>query len=162
MPRRLPPLNALKAFEAAARSENFTRAAAELGVSQAAVSQHVKSLETELGVKLFAREDNRLLVTTTGREYLAVVRDALDRIAVGTDRLLQRRASSVLTVSTSPDFGAKWLVRRLGRFTATCPDIELRISSSARQVDLIAEQVDLAVRHGDGQWVGLDAVALCQ
>src|SRR5258705_3343168 len=107
MPRRLPPLNALRAFEAAARSENFTRAAEELGVSQAAVSQQVKSLEATLGVKLFARDGKRLVITNAGRDYLLIVRDALDRIAVGTDHLLRRQPSSVLSVSTSPDFGAK-------------------------------------------------------
>jgi DNA-binding transcriptional LysR family regulator len=94
-------LNALRAFEAAARSGNFTRAAEALGVSQAAVSQHVKALEATLGVKLFARDGKRLVITDAGQEYLAVVRDALDRIAVGTDRLLQRQASSVLAVTTT-------------------------------------------------------------
>jgi LysR family transcriptional regulator, glycine cleavage system transcriptional activator len=161
MTRRLPPLNAVRAFEAAARNENFSHAAIELGVSQAAVSQHVKSLEAALRLKLFARDGKRLVITNAGQEYLTVIRDALDRIAVGTDRLLQTRPSSVLAVSTSPDFGAKWLVHRLGRFTAAYPEIDLRVSSTTKQVDLIAEQVDLAIRHGDGHWAGLDAVALC-
>jgi predicted transcriptional regulator len=89
MPRHLPPSNALRAFEAAARSENFTRAAEELGVSQAAVSQQVKGPEATLDVRLFTRGGRRLLITGAGREYLSVVRDALDRIAVGTDRLLE-------------------------------------------------------------------------
>jgi LysR family transcriptional regulator, glycine cleavage system transcriptional activator len=161
MPRRLPPLNALKAFEVAARSENFTRAAEELGVSQVAVSQQVKSLEATLGLKLFAREGRRLVITGAGEQYLAVVRDALDRIAVGTDRLLQNRSSSILTVSTSPDFGAKWLVHRLGRVAAAHPKIDLRVSTTTKQVELIADHVDLAIRHGDGHWAGLDAVPLC-
>src|SRR3982074_1859432 len=116
MPRRLPQLNALKAFEAAARHVSFTHAAAELCVTQGAVSHQVKALETELGIKLFNRERQRLIITDAGREYLAVVRDALDRIAGGTQRVLQRQNSGVLTVSTSPDFAAKWLVYRLGRF----------------------------------------------
>ena len=116
MLRRLPPLNALKAFEAAARSESFTRAAEELSVTQAAVSQQVKALESTLGLTLFNRERQRLVITEAGREYLGVVRDALDRIALGTDRLVQRQSSGALTVSTSPDFAAKWLVHRLGRF----------------------------------------------
>src|SRR5499426_4539370 len=161
MLRRLPALNALKSFEAAARHESFTRAAEELCVTQGAVSHQVKALEEELGVKLFNRERQRLLITNAGREYLAVIRDALDRIAVGTDRLLQDRPSSVLVVSTSPDFGAKWLVHRLGRFTAAYPEVDLRVSTTTSQVDLIAEHVDLAIRHGDGHWVGLDAVPLC-
>jgi LysR family transcriptional regulator, glycine cleavage system transcriptional activator len=162
MPRRLPPLNALKVFEVAARCANFTRAAQELGVSQAAVSQHVKALEASLGLKLFTRDGKRLVITRAGRQYLAIVGDALDRIAVGTDRLLHRKPASILSVSTSPDFGAKWLVHRLGRFTAAYPEIDLRVSTTDRQVDLIAEHVDLAIRHGDGHWAGLDAIALCQ
>src|SRR5436853_1418142 len=161
MLRRLPPLNALKAFEAAARSESFTRAAEELNVTQGAVSHQVKALEEILGVKLFNRERQRLVITEAGREYLAVVRDALDRIAVGTERLVQRQTSGVLTVSTSPDFAAKWLVHRLGRFAEAHPDIDLRVSATMHHVDFTREEVDLAIRHGDGNWPGLDVVRLC-
>src|SRR6202051_3915310 len=128
MPRRLPPLNDTRSFEAAARHESFTRAAEELCVTQGAVSHQVKALEETLGVKLFNRERQRLVITEAGREYLAVVRDALDRIAVGTERLVQRQTSGVLTVSTSPDFAAKWLVHRLGRFAEAHPSIDLAIS----------------------------------
>ena len=106
MVRRLPPLNGLKAFEAAARSESFTRAAEELNVTQGAVSHQVKALEDTLGLKLFHRERQRLILTDAGRDYLTVIRDALDRIAVGTERLMRRQESGVLTVSTSPDFAA--------------------------------------------------------
>ena len=116
MLRRLPPLNALKAFEAAARHESFTRAADELCVTQGAVSHQVKALEATLGLKLFNRERQRLVITEAGRDYLAVLRDAFDRIALGTARVVQRQSSGVLTVSTSPDFAAKWLVNRLGHF----------------------------------------------
>jgi LysR family glycine cleavage system transcriptional activator len=161
MLRRLPPLNALKAFEAAARSESFTRAAEELNVTQGAVSHQVKALEATLGIKLFNRERQRLLITQAGQEYLAVVRDALDRIAVGTERLVQRQTSGVLTVSTSPDFAAKWLVPRLGRFSETHSDIDLRVSAATQYADFAREDVDLAVRHGDGNWPGLDVVRLC-
>jgi len=160
MLRRLPPLNALKAFEAAARHESFTRAAEELCVTQGAVSHQVKALEAELGIRMFNRERQRLIITEAGREYLGVVRDALDRIAVGTQRLVQRQSTRVLTVSTSPDFAAKWLVHRLGRFGATHPDVDLRISAAMHHVDFAREDVDLAVRHGDGNWSGLDAVRL--
>src|SRR3977135_1779172 len=160
MLRRLPPLNALKAFEAAARSESLTRAAEELGVTQGAVSQQVKALVETLGIKLFVRERQRLAMTEAGREYLAVVRDALDRIAMGTERLMQRQSSGVLTVSTSPDFAAKWLVHRLGRFAEAHPEIDLRISATMHHVDFAREDVDLAVRHGDGNWPGLDVARL--
>jgi LysR family glycine cleavage system transcriptional activator len=161
MLRRLPPLNALKAFEAAARSESFTRAAEELNVTQGAVSHQVKALETTLGIKLFDRERQRLVITEAGRQYLAVVRDALDRIAAGTERLVQRQNSGVLTVSTSPDFAAKWLIHRLGRFVENHPEIDLRISATAHHVDFAREDVDLSVRHGDGNWPGLDVMRLC-
>src|SRR6185369_1650569 len=157
---RLPPLNALKAFEAAARHESFTRAAEELCVTQGAVSHQVKALEAELAVKLFNRERQRLIITEAGRDYLAVVRDALDRIAIGTERLLQRQNTGVLTVSTSPDFAAKWLVHRLGHFAEAHPGIDPRVSGTLHHVDFAREEVDLAVRHGDGNWPGLDAVRL--
>jgi LysR family transcriptional regulator, glycine cleavage system transcriptional activator len=157
---RLPPLNALKVFEAAARHESFTRAAEELCVTQGAVSHQVKALEAELAVKLFNRERQRLIITEAGRDYLAVVRDALDRIAAGTERLLQRQSAGVLTVSTSPDFAAKWLVHRLGHFAEANSGIDLRISATMHHVDFAREEVDLAVRHGDGNWPGLDAVRL--
>src|SRR3954467_2706243 len=161
MPRRLPALNALKAFEAAARYESFTRAAEELCVTQGAVSHQVKALEQELGVKLFNRERQRLVITQAGREYLAVIRDALDRIALGTERLVQRQTSGALTISTSPDFAAKWLVYRLGNFAEAHPEIDLRVSAAMHHVDFAREDVDLAVRHGDGAWPGLDVTRLC-
>src|ERR1700760_3235606 len=127
MPRQLPPLNALKAFEAAARSESFTRAAEELCVTQGAVSHQVKALEASLGIK----------------------------------RVVQRQNSGVLTVSTSPDFAAKWLVNRLGRFAEAYPGIDLRVSATMHHIDFVREEVDVAVRHGDGSWGGLDAIRLC-
>jgi LysR family glycine cleavage system transcriptional activator len=161
MLRRLPPLNALRAFEAAARYESFTRAAEELCVTQGAVSHQVKALETELDLKLFHRERHGLVMTEAGRSYLEFVRDAFDCIAVGTERLLQRQSASVLTVSTSPNFAAKWLVHRLARFSAANPGTDLRISASLHHVDFAREDVDLAVRHGDGHANGLHVTRLC-
>src|SRR5829696_1357098 len=160
MLRRLPPLNSLKAFEAAARHESFTRAADELCVTQGAVSHQVKALEETLGLKLFNRERQRLVITEAGRDYLAVLRDAFDRIALGTARVVQRQSSGALTVSTSPDFAAKWLVNRLGHFAEAHPDIDLRVSATLHHVDFAREEVDLAVRHGEGSWPGLDVVRL--
>src|SRR6266853_1138961 len=154
MARRLPPLNGLKAFEAAARHESFTRAAEELCVTQGAVSHQVKALEAELGLKLFNRERQRLVITEAGRTYLVVVRDAFDRIGDGTERLLQRQRGGVLTVSTSPNFAAKWLVHRLGRFAEAHPEIDLRVSASPHHVDFAREDIDLAIRHGAGNAPG--------
>jgi len=161
MPRRLPQLNALKAFEAAARHVSFTRAAEELCVTQGAVSHQVKALEDELGIKLFNRDRQGLIITDAGRDYLAVVRDSFDRIAMETERLVQRQGSGMLTVSTSPDFAAKWLVHRLGRFAEAHPEIDLRISATMHHVDFAREDVDIAVRHGDGDWPGLDVARFC-
>jgi LysR family glycine cleavage system transcriptional activator len=161
MPRRLPQLNALKAFEAAARHVSFTRAAEELCVTQGAVSHQVKALEAELGIKLFNRDRQGLIITEAGRDYLAVVRDAFDRIAMESERLVQRQGSGMLTVSTSPDFAAKWLVHRLGRFVEAHPAIDLRISATMHHVDFAREDVDIAVRHGDGEWPGLHVTRLC-
>jgi LysR family transcriptional regulator, glycine cleavage system transcriptional activator len=161
MPRNLPPLNALRAFEAAARHGSFTRAAEELCVTQGAVSQQVKSLELDLAAKLFHRAPGGLELTESGRDYLGTVRDALDRIALGTERLRQRQGSGMLTVSVSPDFAAKFLVHRLGRFSHEHPEISLRISADMHHVDFARENVDMAVRHGDGNWPGLEAARLC-
>src|SRR3954465_10658875 len=154
MARRLPPLNALKAFEAAARSESFTRAAEELNVTQGAVSHQVKALEDTLGLKLFNRERQRLLITGAGRDYLAVVRDALDRIALGTERLLQRQSSGALTVSTSPDFAAKWLVNRLGRFPGGDPRTAPPGPGAPPPRGLPRGGGAPAVRAGGGGWPG--------
>src|SRR6185436_16860524 len=160
MRQRLPPLNALRAFEAAARHESFTRAAAELFVTQGAVSHQVKALESVLGVRLFNRAPTGLVLTEAGKDYLVAVRDGFDRIALGTERLLQRQNAGVLTVSTSPDFAAKWLVHRLGHFAEAHREIDLRVSATLHHVDFAREEVDLAVRHGEGDWPGLDAVRL--
>ncbi len=162
MARRLPSLNALRAFEVAARHESFTRAAGELNVTQGAVSHQVKALEEELGLRLFRRERQRLIITEAGKAYLETVRDAFDRIAHGTERLLQRQKSGVLTVSTSHNFAAKWLVHRLGRFAEANPGIDLRIGATAQHVDFAREDVDVAIRHGDGSWPGLHVSRLCE
>jgi len=161
MRHRLPSLNALKAFEATARQGSFTKAADELCVTQGAVSQQVKGLEAELGVRLFRRERQRLVITDAGRTYLEVVRDAFDRLALGTDRLVQRKAFGTLTVSTSPNFAAKWLVPRLGRFAEDHPEIVLSVSASIEHVDFAREDVDVAVRHGNGRWPGMHVTRLC-
>jgi LysR family glycine cleavage system transcriptional activator len=161
MVRRLPPLNALKAFEAAARHENFTHAAAELCVTQGAVSHQVKSLEDDLGVKLFIRGQQRLAITEAGKSYLVFIREALDKIATGTERLLQQQHAGILMVSTSPSFASKWLAHRLGRFAETHPGIDLRISATLHHVDFAREDIDIAIRHGDGVANGLHITRLC-
>lgn len=159
--RRLPPLNALRAFEAAARHESFTQAARELCVTQGAVSHQVKALEDELGCRLFNREHRRLVITSAGQSYLTIVRDAFDRLALGTENLLQQHNTGVLTVSTSPNFASKWLVHRLGRFAEQHPTIDLRLAATMQHIDFAREDFDLAIRHGDGNWPGLHVTKLC-
>jgi len=161
MARRLPSLNALRAFEVAARHESFTKAAVDLSVTQGAVSHQVKALGAELGFKLFEREPQGLSLTDAGRLYLQVVRDAFDRLAVGTEQLLQRQKSGVLNISMSPNFAAKWLVHRLSGFVAVHPEIDLRISACRHHVDFAREDIDLAIRHGEGHWPGLAVTRLC-
>ena len=129
-------------------------------VTQGAVSHQVKALEVELGVKFFDREPKRLIITEAGRRYLEVVRDALERIAAGTDSLQQRQNAGVLTVSTSPNFASKWLVHRLGRFAEAHPGIDLRVSANMHHVDFAREDIDIAVRHGDGTEHGLHVTRL--
>jgi LysR family glycine cleavage system transcriptional activator len=161
MARRLPSIRALAAFEAAGRHLNFTHAAAELNLTQGAISHRVADLEAQLGVRLFVRLRQGLQLTQPGHGYLAVVREALARLHAGARAIEDEYAGrGVLTVSVSPNFAAKWLVHRLGTFLAAHPDIDLRISATLRHIDLAADGVDLAVRHGDGQWSDLDVVRL--
>lgn len=161
MTRPLPPLNALRAFEAAARHASFTRAAGELHVTQGAVSRHVKNLEDRLGVQLFVRGPQGLVLTPAGSAYLPAVSEAFDRLATATAALRGPGASRVLTVSVSPNFASKWLVHRLGDFAREHPDIDLRIAAGTEEVDFArAPDVDVGVRHGEGGWSGVDAVRL--
>lgn len=162
MSRRLPPLNALRAFEAAARRLSFTRAAQELAVTQGAISHQVKALEAQLGLRLFHRRHQGLELTSAGEAYLPVVRDAFDRLAIGTQQLLAASGVNRLTVSVSPNFASRWLVPRLGRFAEAYPEIDLRVSAAMHHVDFALEEVDMAVRHGDGHWPDLHVVRLCR
>jgi len=152
MPRRLPPLNALRAFEAAARHLSFTKAAAELHVTQAAVSHQVKALEDYLRTPLFRRQNRAILLTDAGQAYLPPVREALDAIAAATAEVTQIRATGPLRISTLPSFAVKWLLPRLPRFHqgrtgeagAGHPDVML--STSIETVDLHHDDFDAAIR----------------
>jgi LysR family glycine cleavage system transcriptional activator len=157
---RLPSLNGLRAFETSARQESFARAAAELGVTQGAVSHQVKTLEAQLGVALFHRQAQGVSLTEAGRFYLPFLTRAFEGIATATQELRRREAAGALTLSVSPNFAAKWLVHRLGQFAAERPDIDLRVQATLVHVDFAREDVDLAVRHGDGNWPGLEVEKL--
>lgn len=157
--RNLPPLNALRAFEAAGRHANFRRAADELGVTQGAVAQQVRALEALLGLRLFHRQPRGLALTGAGRRYLPAVSRALDMLAEATDSLAPREA--VVTISATPSFATKWLVPRLGGFAAAHPDIRLRIDAADRLADFQTDGVDIAVRLGQPPFgPGLDATPL--
>jgi len=155
MARRLPPLNALRAFEAAARHLSFTKAADELYVTQAAVSHQIKSLEEALGLKLFRRLNRALLLTEEGQTYLPSVRSALDTLAVATERLTRQDETGRLTVSAIPSFASLWLVPRLSRFREQNPDIDIRLDANEHLVDFDAGDVDVAIRYGRGNYPGL-------
>jgi LysR family glycine cleavage system transcriptional activator len=160
MARFLPPLNALRAFEAAGRHLSFTRAAAELNVTQAAVSHHIKALEERLGISLFRRLNRNLLLTDAGQAYLPQVRDTFDALARATERLMAKDRVGALTASVLPSFAAKWLVPRLGRFREQHPAIDVRLSTDHHMTDFGRENVDVAIRYGQGNYPGLESVRL--
>ena len=157
MARRLPPLNALRAFEAAGRHLSFTKAAEELHVTPAAISHQVKALEDTLGVKLFRRLTRGLLLTDAGQSCLPGLGEGFDRMAAALEGLGGLEDGGVLTVSVLQSLAAKWLVPRLDRFHDAYPDIDLRVSSTIRLVDFARDDVDLAIRYGLGRWTGLQA-----
>jgi DNA-binding transcriptional LysR family regulator len=149
------PLNGLKAFEAAARHLSFTRAADELHVTQAAVSHQVKTLEMRLGVKLFRRLPKSLRLTDEGQALLPELRDAFERMARAIDRVTSAQSAAALSVSTLTTFALTWLIGRLPRFQARHPEFEVRLNTTGRMVDFAREDVDIAVRYGDGNWPSL-------
>ncbi len=155
MARPLPPLNALRAFEAAARHLSFTRAAAELNVTPAAVGHQVKALEDLLGVRLFRRLTRALRLTEAGQAALPALVDGFDRLAEAADAMRAHGDSGVLTISVCPSFGAMWLVPRLERFRILHPEIEIRIDGTDRLVDLTRDEADVALRYGPGGYEGV-------
>ena len=157
MARRIPPLTALRAFEAAGRHLSFTKAADELHVTQAAVSHQVKSLEEYLGLRLFRRLNRTLLLTDAGQLYLPPLTDAFECIDRATHRLRRQLGRARLTVSVLPSFAAGWLVPRLGRFRQRCPDVDLRIDPTEALTDFRRGDVDLGIRYGRGRYPGLRA-----
>jgi len=160
MARKLPSLNALRAFDAAGRHLSFTRAAEELFITQGAVSRHIRALEDELGVELFVRKPRALELTAAGLTYLSTVREAFELLVEATRALDRREDRRTLTVSLLASFAVHWLVPRLGRFAERHPAIELALEPTIQLVDLATEQVDLAIRYGAGGWPGVDQVAL--
>ena len=155
MARKLPPLNALRAFEAAARHLSVTKAAGELNVTPAAVSHQVKALEDRLGVALFHRLNRALMLTDAGQTFLPGLRDGFDRLAGAVDRVRSACETGTLNVSVGPSFAAKWLVPRLNRFRDAHAEIDLRIDATDHVVDLARGEAELAIRYGAGRYPGL-------
>lgn len=151
----LPPLVALRAFEAAARHLSMKEAAAELAVTPGAVSQLVRGLEQRLGVTLFRRGNRSLVLTEAGQSYFAPIRHAFRQIGEATRQLQALPNAGVLTVSAPPAFAISWLVPRLGRFRALHPDIDLNVSTTRGLANFVADGVDVAIRHGLGRYPGL-------
>jgi len=153
--KKLPPLNALKAFEAAARHLSVKAAAEELSVTPGAVSQMLKTLELNLGRKLFDRVNRGIVLTEAGRNYLPPVRNAFRQIAEASRRVALEEDGGLLTVSVTPFFASAWLVPRLASFQAAHRDIDLRIVTSSGLADFTRDGVDVAIRHGLGRYPGL-------
>jgi len=150
MSRNLPPLNALRAFEAAGRHGSFTGAAEELNVSHSAVSRHVRGLEKRLGVQFFRTQSRGVALTEDGRRYLAVLTPAFDEIAAATE-LFSADVEGRVKVNSDPTFAERWLVPRIGEFQTTYPKLEIKLVASTLVANLDQHEADVAIRfHGDG------------
>ncbi|WP_222832783.1 transcriptional regulator GcvA [Pseudomonas sp. SC3(2021)] len=157
MVARQPSLNGLRAFECAARYMSFTKAAAELHVTQTAISHQIRRLEDELGVTLFLRLKEGLALTEEGQAYLPGIRAAFHELRHATQALLASRQNTVLTINTLVSVASKWLLPRLPSFQQANPDIDVRISASTELVDFRQGGIDAAIRYGRGDWKGLRA-----
>lgn len=160
MTRRLPPLNGVRAFEAAARYLSFTKAAEELSVTPAAVGHQVKTLEEYFGVQLFKRLTRALQLTEAGQLILPYLQNGFDQISEADRILRSRRDERILTVSVAPTFGAKWLVPRLPRFRQAYPDYYIRVAATDVRADFSHDDIDVALRYGRGDYPGLESECL--
>jgi DNA-binding transcriptional LysR family regulator len=157
MRSRLPPLNSLRLFEAAARLLSFKNAADELMLTPSAVSHGIQSLEDWLGALLFLRTSKGLVLSEAGKVYLPVVQQALDMLVAGSGEIINKRQTGQLSLSVAPTFGARWLLPRLHRFREIHPDIHIVIDTSRERADLSDSGFDLAIRMGRGSWQGFNA-----
>ncbi len=160
MARRLPSLNALKAFETAARHESFSDGAAELFVTHAAVSRHIRDLEDYLGTELFTRTGRGVTLTEAGRRFGQQLTPLFDRLAEASREAAAVGQARSLKVSLEPAIASRWLVGRLGKFNELHPDIELLIDPSNRLVDFYADDFDVAIRYGRGPWDDVEMTKL--
>ncbi|HJU99163.1 MAG TPA: transcriptional regulator GcvA [Burkholderiaceae bacterium] len=154
-PHRLPNFSALRAFEAAARHQNFSRAAEELHLTHGAISHQVRALEQELGTPLFVRNGRHVKVTADGLRFAHQLAKAFGDIATAADALRPASASRRLTISSIPSFAARWLAPRLGRFIDQHPDVEVVLQASGQLQDLVRDAVDVGIRFGRGHYPGM-------
>ena len=155
MKRQHAPLNSLRAFEASARLLSFTKAAEELNVTPAAISQQVKLLEDYFSVQLFKRLTRAIILTPIGQTILPILQEGFDKLAQADEILSQQKSDNSLTISVPPGLGAKWLLPRLDLFRTFAPDYEVRIDATEMLVDFNREDVDVAIRYGNGDYPGL-------
>jgi LysR family glycine cleavage system transcriptional activator len=160
MSRRIYPLNALRAFEASARHSSFVKAADELSVTPAAVSHQVKKLEEFLGFPLFRRRSRGLLLVKSGQSLLSELSEVFLHLDKAMERVINDDSCGTLTLSVAPTFAVMWLISRLQKFYALHPDIDVRISTGLGLVDFQRDDFDAAIRLGNGQWFGLEAIKL--
>jgi LysR family glycine cleavage system transcriptional activator len=158
--RHLPPLNALRAFECAARHASFSLAGAELHVSHAAISRHVRDLEAWLGATLFKRTGRGVELTEDGQQLARELTRSLDIMSAAVTRFAPRRSKRQLVISAEVSFAALWLVPRLGSFTTAHPDVDLVLDPTNRIVDFGKDAVDIGLRYGDGEWDDVIAAKL--
>lgn len=159
---RLPPLSALRAFEAAVRTASLSAAGRELNVTHAAIGQQVRRLEEHLGLTLLERAGRGVAPTPPGAQLAAGLGEAFARMREAVEAARAAEASRPVRISTTPSFAVSWLMPRLGAFRAANPEIELMINPSAEVVDLIRERYDIAIRYGDGGWTGLKSELLVE
>jgi LysR family glycine cleavage system transcriptional activator len=155
MSRNLPPLTTLRSFESAARLLSFSKAADELHVTHGAVSRAVRHLEDFVGMKLFKRGVRVVQLTPMGAVYALSVRDVLDRLAAATAVIMDQHRTGVLNISTLDSFAGKWLIPRLFRFRQAHAAIDVRLATSEKLVDFVSDGIDVAIRYGNGHYVGL-------
>lgn len=157
MSKKLPPLNPLKVFDTVVRTQNLTKAAQELHISQSAVSKQLNVLQTYLGIELFRRERHGISLTHSGQRYAEAINPAFDMLSKATEDLMRSGSDSTLRIQTYTTFAAKWLIPRLSDFNSKHPEITVKITNSVSNVDFDRDNVDLAIQIGNGAWPGQDS-----
>ncbi|MCB5160609.1 transcriptional regulator GcvA [Marinomonas sp. E8] len=157
---RLPPLNSLKCFESAARHGSFNKAAKELSVTPSAISHQIKGLESFLGLELFRRTKRKVILTEAGESYLKPIKSIFEQLESATSELKSKQKTGSLRLAVAPAFLTRWLMPRMERFQSRYPDIQIEISASSGLIDFSANDIDMAVYFGNGDWDDVEAYYL--